>query len=72
MHRRYMTKKRKPRVKKVKVLKIETPTPDENIVVAALHVDALPEDISEYSLPVEVEPEVHHENSWVKWFKSIW
>ena len=65
-----MTNKRKPRVKKVKVLKVETPTPDEHIVSAELHVDSLPEESD--ILPVEVEPEVHHENSWVKWLKSIW
>ena len=54
-----MTNKRKPKVKKVK---IDKAVEKENVVEVPVEPEIL----------VEVEPEVKHENSFVKWLKSLW
>jgi hypothetical protein len=58
MHRRTMTNKRKPKVK----VKIDKSVEKENVVEAPVEPEVL----------VEAEPEVQHENSFVKWLKSLW
>jgi hypothetical protein len=64
---------RKPRVKKIKVVKVEPLYPGTDFIAVEMEVEdaeppfapILPE------APVVVE-EVHPENTWVKWLKSLW
>lgn len=66
-------KKRKPRVKKLKVVKVEPLYPGTDFIALEMEVEnseapytpILPE------APVVIE-DVHSENSWVKWLKSLW
>lgn len=67
-------KVRKSRVKAVKILKLESPSPEEHIVVAEVHVEAPLTELPDDPLPVEniaFTPE-QETSGWAKWWKSLW
>lgn len=61
----------KPRIKKIKVLKVKSPEPDHHVVALELEVEGTHE-LPPVEVPHEIEPEHSTDSAWLKWLKSVW